>query len=509
MRGYKFLCYMVILLFGLAGCTASTLKVDPVVLTDNPSSKIAQLESSLTDARAQQVNVLSPTWFAKSVDYLDRAKSGLSQQDSVADVLLHVANGRASLDKAKEYTRIARTAIGKTIKARDLANAAGAASFGEDYQLVEDQFIGLTTDIENDYLSRADKNQDKVTKGFADLELRAIKEKTLGVVRELLAVAEANGAKKIAPKTLAETQLALVDADQFITQQRYEHETMQEKAAQALFQAQRLGQVMALSNQVKGMLPEDVALWGEASLNQVTRKLDSRDLRNQTNEIQMQGVLESIASLKDDNQQLKTKAAADMGEMEAKVALLQSEIDAQRQKIGDLEGKSKEAQRERELIVMQEKTAKDRLAAERRFQQNFNEVQGMFAEDQAEVYKQGNNLVIRLKAIQFPIGKDLIMPDNYALLSVVRKAIRTFGEPEISIEGHTDNTGTVASNAILSLARAEAVRQYFIANGTLAEENVSAIGYGSERPLAANDTAEGRAINRRIDVIIKTQMTDQ
>ena len=127
----------------------------------------------------------------------------------------------------------------------------------------------------------------------------------------------------------------------------------------------------------------------------------------------------------------------------------------------------------------------------------------MFARDQAEVYKQADNLVIRLKAMRFPIGKDLIMPENYQLLSIVRNAIRAFGEPDVVIEGHTDSTGSAAVNALLSKKRAEAVRQYFIANGTLNEDQVTSIGYGSERPLAPNDTPEGRAINRRIDVVIK------
>ena len=54
--------------------------------------------------------------------------------------------------------------------------------------------------------------------------------------------------------------------------------------------------------------------------------------------------------------------------------------------------------------------------------------------------------------------------------------------------------------------RAEAVRQYFIANGTLTYDEISAIGYGSEQPLASNKTPEGRAINRRIDVIIVPQL---
>ncbi len=478
----------------LIGCSGPALKVAPVAISDNPSSKIFQLEEALADGRTQQIHVLSPTWYAKAESYLDKARYGLANNDSVAGILQNTAYGHASFDKAKEYALIAQSAISRAIKARELANAAGAASLGDDYQKLEYEFTALTADIENNNLARAEKNEGKVAKGFADLELRAIKENTLGEVRSLLAANIDNGAEKLAPKTLQETQKALADADLFITQQRYERAEMQNKANAALFQAQRLGQIMAMSRSLETMSPEDISLRHERHLYQITNKLGGRDFRNEPVNLQLQGILESIVSLQDDNQYLKEQNQQE----KEKVASL-------KQQIGVLEGQSKNAQREHELIALQEKETKSRLEAERRFQQLLNEVQGMFAPDQAEVYKQGKNLVIRLKAIQFPVGKALIMPDNYALLSQVRKAIRTFGEPDVVIEGHTDNTGSKAINEQLSQNRAEAVRQYFIANGTLDGQKLTAIGYGSERPLAANDTTEGRAINRRIDVIIKAE----
>jgi OOP family OmpA-OmpF porin len=54
--------------------------------------------------------------------------------------------------------------------------------------------------------------------------------------------------------------------------------------------------------------------------------------------------------------------------------------------------------------------------------------------------------------------------------------------------------------------KAEAVRKYLLANKTLPEGKIVAVGYGSKRPLASNETPEGRAINRRIDIIISPQM---
>jgi outer membrane protein OmpA-like peptidoglycan-associated protein len=95
------------------------------------------------------------------------------------------------------------------------------------------------------------------------------------------------------------------------------------------------------------------------------------------------------------------------------------------------------------------------------------------------------------------------MPNNYETLSRVQKVIRTFGEPDVVIEGHTDSTGSDEINDHLSQKRAESVREYLVANRTLPYSKIVAVGYGSMRPLASNETASGRAINRRIDVIVK------
>jgi outer membrane protein OmpA-like peptidoglycan-associated protein len=168
------------------------------------------------------------------------------------------------------------------------------------------------------------------------------------------------------------------------------------------------------------------------------------------------------------------------------------EIGALKKHIAALEGETKEQQ-----------AAKERLAAEKEFNEKFIRIQSYFKPQEAEVYKQGNQLVIRLKSIQFPVGKEIIMPNNYQTLSRVQQAIRTFSEPDVVIEGHTDSTGSDEVNEHLSQKRAESVREYLVANRTLPYSKIVAVGYGSMRPLASNETASGRAINRRIDVIIK------
>ncbi len=75
----------------------------------------------------------------------------------------------------------------------------------------------------------------------------------------------------------------------------------------------------------------------------------------------------------------------------------------------------------------------------------------------------------------------------------------------IVIAGHTDNTGNVQMNQTLSLKRAEAVRNWMRDTGDVPESCFAVQGYGQRRPIATNDTAEGRALNRRVEISLVPQ----
>jgi outer membrane protein OmpA-like peptidoglycan-associated protein len=343
--------------------------------------------------------------------------------------------------------------------------------------------LGLTKAIEKGNLAYAEKNKAGVSKTFHNLELRAIKTETLGEVRKLIKRAKESKVDKIAPRSFNTAQSKLAEADAFITQHPYEKEMMQQKANEALFMSQRLFQVADQSKKFKNMKPEEMTLWIEEVLHEITAKLDATDMRNQPYKIQVENIVGSIDALQKDRQFMFDK-----------VKILESDIETKDSQIANLEGKTLEQQ-----------MIKERLAAEKRFNQLFIEVQNLFTSEEAEVYKKGNSLVIRLRAIQFPVGKSVIMPENYPLLSKIQQSIRIFGEPDVIIEGHTDSTGSNEVNEHLSQQRSESVRQYLLANKTLSNDRIVAVGYGSSKPLASNATEQGRAVNRRIDVIIKPQ----
>ena len=490
---FRYVAVFVALCF-LSLCVATALMAEPFQTSANLAAQINWLEHELRNARNDEVNILAPKSFAEAEELLDDAKERLDRGDKHSKILDKLASAQAELQRAKQVSRLVKSELSNVIKARELARAAGATSFEEDYDEAESEFLELTEAIEKDKIGRARKNAPKVAEQYKELELRAIKDQTLGEARKLIKQAEQEGAKKTAPKTYKVVQKELLEVDRFISKNPYQKVKMHNMASEALLQAGRLLQVTRQTKTIKTMRPEDITLWVEGMLYDTATKLATTDMRDQPLGTQLENVLASILALQQDRSFLVNKVKSQ-----------QDEIESKDKQIAFLEKESQKYMAAKERMAAEREAAEKKLAAEKRFNQMFKEVRAYFKPDEAEVYKQGGDLVIRLKAIQFPVGKHVLMPNNYSLLSKAQRAIRTFGQPSLVVEGHTDSTGSEVHNQHLSQRRAEAVRAYLVANGTLPMEKIIAVGYGSKRPLASNKTPEGRAINRRIDVIIKTQ----
>jgi outer membrane protein OmpA-like peptidoglycan-associated protein len=105
-----------------------------------------------------------------------------------------------------------------------------------------------------------------------------------------------------------------------------------------------------------------------------------------------------------------------------------------------------------------------------------------------------------LQQIHFEFDKDKIRPESFKILDAVADVLKRFPRIKIEIQGHTDNKGRPDYNKKLSDRRAAAVLKYLVSHGVEAGRLVSH-GYGMERPLVANDTDQGRALNRRVQFI--------
>ena len=317
------LTLMTLAVFSLLACAGTQTSVQSISKSANPTDVVNEFDGEIATARKNQLNVLSPDWFSEAEASLTSAKKALNKGDEISEIIENVAEGRAQLKRAEEMAQVARTTLPELIKSREMARAAGATKIN-DYARAEDDFLILTKAIEDNNLRLAQRERGRVSKDFRALELRAIKDQTIGEVRKLLAQAENDGARKYAPHSLSTAQQKLKNTDAFITQNPYEKAKMQEMANDALFYAQRLVQMNKQSQKIRTMESEGIARWIEEMLHQTTAKLTAPDMRNEPFETQVENMVESVSALQADHKFVIEQTK----EQEADIAALKNRIAA-------------------------------------------------------------------------------------------------------------------------------------------------------------------------------------
>jgi outer membrane protein OmpA-like peptidoglycan-associated protein len=121
----------------------------------------------------------------------------------------------------------------------------------------------------------------------------------------------------------------------------------------------------------------------------------------------------------------------------------------------------------------------------------------------AQVKEEARGMVITLSGqVLFVTGKSELLPAAQDQLDQVAKALKDQGDMKpMVVEGYTDSVGSDTSNLKLSKDRADAVRSYLVSKG-IASDKITSVGKGKANPVASNDTADGRANNRRVEIVI-------
>ena len=114
-----------------------------------------------------------------------------------------------------------------------------------------------------------------------------------------------------------------------------------------------------------------------------------------------------------------------------------------------------------------------------------------------------------LEQVKFKTGKADILPESESILQAVLTILNEHPEIlKIRVEGHTDNTGNRALNKTLSAARAASVAKWLTSHG-IDKKRMTSQGFGQEKPIAPNDTEEGRRDNRRVEFHIAEEKKAQ
>jgi len=132
-----------------------------------------------------------------------------------------------------------------------------------------------------------------------------------------------------------------------------------------------------------------------------------------------------------------------------------------------------------------------------------DEAQKVLSQDDALVYQQGTKLVFRLKRINFQSGDAEIPEFSKLLIAKANAIIKKLDAEKVVVQGHTDSIGSTEINQRLSTLRATAVANYLYS--LRGGYKIQYVGYGESHPISSNETAAGRATNRRVDLVVSVK----
>ena len=444
------------------------------------ASPFAKIDAAMEAARQNQMPQLAPLAWDKATQAYNRARDNFAHNRAPAKTTQYVDEANAALTGATDTLRLGRVNFGAVLTSRGNALSAGADQLATRiYTDAEAQFRKAATSFEE---GRSGKSQTQAVEAVASYraaELEAIRGAILRDARHLLQQAGEENVEKFAPQTLAQARASFAEADHAIVEDRYDTDRARLLAKQAKEQASHAlhlaAQIKAVNNNDRTF--EELLLRSEAPVIDIATALGTTpDLTN--------GVASTAAA---------TLAAVKRSQHD--LAQQKLELDERDERIATLEttlgGVSQETVALNTLLAEQQER-RDQLV----------QVEQLFSPTEVEVLRSANSVVLRLVGLHFDSGASTIQSDQLVLLGKVEQAIKIFNDAVMTVEGHTDSFGGDELNLELSQRRADAVRAYLLASMDLAPYRISAMGYGETRPISNNGTADGRARNRRIDLVI-------
>lgn len=439
-----------------------------------------EVKDKIDETIKEQVNLMSPSNFDNAMSSFKEANEDYRNGANLSDIREELEDVKKYLNSAWKVADIGKVAFSEVLAARtDALNVDAKKNVPQMWSKAEAALREAGLDLEDGDMNDARDGAKKAESLFRAAELEAIKISYLVETRSKIAKAEDNDVTETAPITLALAKKLVNECETELNNNRYDTDKPRSLAKRAQYEIKH---ALYIDNFVNDFNAKEKTL--ESLILDV-----ENEFQKIVNAIEIQGdytsgfapvadkAAEQITNIRNENVSLNEKVSA----LEQEVKLLKDELS------GLSAEKSELASKMEKLNIIKQK---------------YEKIGKIFNSNEAVVLRKGNDVIIRLVGLSFDVGKSVIKPDHFGLLTKVKKAINEFPNSKISIEGHTDSFGSDKQNLTLSQERADAVTQYLLANMNLDKSKITSTGYGETKPIANNETKEGRAKNRRIDLII-------
>ena len=357
-------------------------------------------------------------------------------------------------------------------------------------------------------------------------EIEAIKADIMGHADRLIAKAKADEATKYGPSTFDKATSARAKANAILTNDRYNKDDATVEAARAEYEARHASNIALAVRSLNrnDQAWEKLMLLYEIQINRVGASAEIETLPFDDGPLAAADTLIAyIKSLQATNESLSANMGDLSGFVSEQIQAILSRLEAPSSEsdpvklIGEVDKviatlqidqtelslQLASAQQELDELKAQYEATEAELATRTEREDKFRKAKQTLNPSEGEVlFNSSNDIVLRLSGLSFDSGKDQIKDEHISLLEKVKGIIELFPGSQLMIEGHTDAQGEGSANITLSEKRAYAVMQYLRQSLLLPADQIKSMGYGADKPVASNQTADGRAKNRRIDVII-------
>jgi len=471
--------------------------------------KAGMLEQEINAFMQSPDHIFAPETAARAQAYLGAAMLPDIQQDA-EEVQARLSAARTALEEARRLAEDFRSKHADLIRAREQARKAMAGISGPAMAAAEKDLATGIRYMEAGKLNQSIQHLEKAHEayrriaasggaqaGSAELDYAKLLEETQRKVSR----ASAAGAKPYAPQTYLAAKEAMQQLRAYVDGLTTKKPAHPGRALKLAEKAREIALKVKMWRKKSGS-HEQLLMQARAERLRLARALglsvDADDLLSDVS---------TDALAKEVNRQKAALTQEQKMRANEIARLKQEQAEGLARQKTQLEGEF--AQQRQQLIENQRKLVRglkesfrvklERETFEKKRQQR---VRKLFNKDEAEILANlDGSLLIRLRGLKFTSGSRIIANKYFDLLSRLKMALDIYADRKVSIEGHTDNKGDVQKNQLLSLRRAEAVRDFLIAAG-MGGARMKAVGHGEVLPIASNEFKKGRAMNRRIDIII-------
>jgi len=475
-----------------------------------------KLQHLIDSVRVMGGSTFAPKSMKKAEQEFTKSREAVQSNRKQKTINKHISKASEYAEHALKATEVAKLTLKEYLQPREKAIAARAASLvSELYFKAETQFIKATAKVEKGDVKGGLKEAAKSSSLYDKAEIEAIRKSILGSADAQIAKARLDGADKFALSTFDKAKTARAKSNAIISNDRYDKETAIAEAKRSEYEARHSSNI-ALS--VRALKRNDQAweklmLIYEIQMNRIGASIGAEHLPFDNGPMAAaDSLIHYIRAMQGENEFLTewlsamvTKFGDDPEATSSKrlIAQLDSHFDELFTKHEKVFTELKSKRKKLSSLETEHQNVTAELSERQKHEAKFRKARSLISPSEGEVlFNASNDIVLRLSGISFDIGKAYLKDSHVPILEKVNEIVKMFPDAKLVIEGHTDATGDANGNMLLSEKRAYAIMQYLRQSLLISAGRIKSIGFGSDKPVATNKTKAGRAMNRRIDIII-------